>query len=289
LTIHALLFLACVVLLQQRAAQTPPHPLTWVEFDTSLPKTLKDRIKDEEFRKRIVQTEKGTKTEKAPKDAFLGAQNQQVDIQSVSRNRTTEMGDQKSKQAQVAPLTKPKQAAKARQANREKAEEGRKELSELGIPILPKKRDPAAAAQAEQDIPQWSNYGARPEDWVQDVKESERTALNTKEYVFYGYFQRIRERLDRAWVPILREKLVRFYHSGRQLASDMDHTTKVLVVLNSGGEIVKVQVLSESGTRDLDDAAVKAFNQAGPFPNPPHGIIDPNGLISIPWEFILKT
>jgi len=39
----------------------------------------------------------------------------------------------------------------------------------------------------------------------------------------------------------------------------------------------------------LADAAVKAFNQAGPFPNPPQGIIDSSGEIKVPWEFILRT
>jgi protein TonB len=69
----------------------------------------------------------------------------------------------------------------------------------------------------------------------------------------------------------------------------MEHRTKVLVVLNPSGEITKVQVVSESGTQDLDDAAVSAFNEAGPFPNPPKGIVNTSGLIEIPWEFILRT
>jgi protein TonB len=121
------------------------------------------------------------------------------------------------------------------------------------------------------------------------MKESDRTALNTKEYQFYGYFQRIRQRLDRAWVPILKEKLASYYRQGRQLASDMDHITKVVVILNENGEIVRVKIVSESGTRELDDAAVNAFNQAGPFPNPPHGMVDTNHEVQVPWDFILKT
>jgi protein TonB len=160
-------------------------------------------------------------------------------------------------------------------------------LSGLAIPILPSKEQ--LERKAEPDEPNWANVGSLPQDYVKGLKESERTALNTKEYVFYGYFQRIRERLDRAWIPILREKLTKLWRTGRQLASDMDHTTQVLVVLNKTGEIVRVEVVSESGTRDLDEAAVKAFNQAGPFPNPPKGIVDPNGEIQIPWQFVLKT
>ena len=95
--------------------------------------------------------------------------------------------------------------------------------------------------------------------------------------------------MDRAWVPILRQRLLKLYRRGRHLASDTDHSTRVLVVLNGEGEVTRVQMISESGTSDLDEAAIAAFNEAGPFPNPPKGIINSNGEVEIPWEFILKT
>jgi TonB family protein len=69
----------------------------------------------------------------------------------------------------------------------------------------------------------------------------------------------------------------------------MEHETKVVVILNKGGDVVQVKLVSESGTRDLDDAAIDAFNQAGPFPNPPKGIANASGVIEIPWEFVLHT
>ena len=36
-------------------------------------------------------------------------------------------------------------------------------------------------------------------------------------------------------------------------------------------------------------AAVDAFNDAGPFPDPPAGLVDQNGQIQIPWDFILQS
>jgi protein TonB len=161
-------------------------------------------------------------------------------------------------------------------------------IKELGIPILPMQKEATPQTEAA-DQPQWAGQANVPQDYVRGVRESEKTLLNTKEYVFFGYFQRIRERLDRAWVPILKQRLLKFYRKGRHLASDTDHSTRVLVVLNSEGEVVRVQVINESGTADLDEAAVSAFNEAGPFPNPPRGIVNPNGEVEIPWEFILKT
>jgi protein TonB len=50
-----------------------------------------------------------------------------------------------------------------------------------------------------------------------------------------------------------------------------------------------VQVVSDSGVRDLDQAAVEAFQEAAPFPNPPSGIVDSDGTIKIRWDFILEA
>jgi TonB family protein len=199
-------------------------------------------------------------------DRFLAKQNQKVDRETVAKNQETKIG-----------------TLKARKVSHSRAVTESTSLSSLGLPLLPSKME------KELDQPDWATPGFRPQDWVKGVRESDRTALSTSEFIFYSYYQRIRDRLDRAWFPLLREKLLAYYHSGRQLASDMDHTTKLLVILNSKGEVVRVQLVEESGTKDLDDAAISAFNQAGPFPNPPQGMIDLKGEVRVPWDFILKT
>lgn len=227
-------------------------------------------------RSRIVQTEAGRKVERAKENAMKGWQNQEVDRETVSKNRMTQSG---SGASVPRPLAK---SGKQSQTREESAP-----LAKFGIPMLPIGREQAKPGQ--ESAPEFTQLGSKPMDFIPGVQEGERTALNTKEFVFYGYFQRIRERLDRAWVPLLREKVTQIYRSGRRLASETEHTTKVLVVLNSQGEIIKVRMLSESGSQDLDDAAVKAFNKAGPFPNPPRGIIDAAGEVLIPWDFILRT
>ena len=230
--------------------------------------------------KRIVQTTAGERADKAAPDAFLGERTQTVDRQTVNRSQRISAPAQAKAQTAAKSNGAPAPRTQAQPAPQS-------ELAKLGLPVLPS-ADKILRAQPEHDAvaPQ---AGGMPQDYVKGLKESETTALNTREYVFFGYFQRIRTRLDHAWSGVLRERLIKLYRSGRQLASDMDHTTRVLVTLNSTGEIVRVQVMEESGTRDLDDAAVRAFNQAGPFPNPPHGIVDRSGLIQIRWDFVLKT
>ncbi|HCM40746.1 MAG: hypothetical protein A2Z97_05850 [Bdellovibrionales bacterium GWB1_52_6] len=276
LILHAFLVFACGILTLQRPALNPSSRKIWVELEHRRvsPATPASRPLDQNrVRQQIVQTERGKEVKTAAKDAFLGERTQIVDEQTVNREKMIAMG-----KASREKTAKPKI----------KSEEPEKALSNFGVAV------PAALSQRTELLrddgaeARW-NTGGNPQDYVKGFAEASRTALNTKEYVFYGYFQRIRERLDRAWVPILRTKLTKFYRTGRQLASDMDHTTKVVVTLNPKGEITRVSIVGESGVHDLDDAAINAFNKAGPFPNPPRGIVDRNGEIQIPWEFILKT
>lgn len=276
LGVHALFIFACALLLSQQATLNPARKLTWVELT---PKNISDiRKETDQLRKQIVQTAPGREVEKAADDAFMGERNQVVDRQTVSKEKQIAIAAQNAASKAIS-------AAKSLTESKLRAAP----LATFGIPVIPHLRDLAEKSQARPDSPQWATPGQEAKDYIRGMKEGEKTALNTREYVFYGYYQRIRERLDRAWIPILRERLVTYYRTGRQLASDMDHTTRLMVVLNGSGEIVRVQVLSASGNHDLDEAAVRAFNRAGPFPNPPKGIVDPRGQIQIPWEFILRT
>lgn len=246
----------------------------WIEVD---PLPMKaDRIKN-----RIVQTKEGQKTKEAPEDAFLGKQNQRVDRQTVNRQQITQAAQ--GTPSKAAPV--PREEKQAAQPVR-----GKGALSHLGLPILPQVKPGQEAGKEQPNPPRWHKYtGTLAQDYVKGIQEGDTTALNTKEYVFWGYFQRIRERLDIAWNRRLRTQLSKLWKKGRSLAADMNHTTRLLVTLDDHGKIVRVQVLEDSGTFDLDQAAVRAFNDAGPFPNPPKGIADSNGQIQIRWDFVLKT
>jgi protein TonB len=79
------------------------------------------------------------------------------------------------------------------------------------------------------------------------------------------------------------------YRAGRQLASDQDHITRTRVMLDARGHVLRVELIEPSGVVHLDDAAVEAFNKAGPFPNPPKGLISADGSVEILWDFVLKS
>ncbi|MGZ3687431.1 MAG: energy transducer TonB family protein [Bdellovibrionota bacterium] len=265
--------MACMILLYQQAAKWAPKHHEWVELDPTLLQQLK---KKEELQKnsQIVQTQLTKKSEKAADKAYLGQQTQIVDIQTVSKKLDQVIGKATAKSSSQS---------KQQEQARKEAKANSKPLANLGLTMIPPQ-----TKTVQPDEPHWANVGSVGGDYVKGFKESDRTALNTVEYVYFSYMQRIRERFELAWRPLVREKIVRYYNNGRKLASDFEHKTDVLVTLNDTGEVTKIQVLAQSGTQELDEAAVEAFNKAGPFPNPPRGLLDPRGFTQVRWAVIIR-
>lgn len=281
--VHTFVIVVCSVLLRKQDT-LPSRRQNWIEITPlvmSNSQTKKEKQRSDSTQKQIVLTEKGFSVDRPVPNSFLGERNQMVTEQTVGKTQVFK----ESRQLSQPTLLDQSQNQKPSRVV------SLPSLKGLGLPIvnhLRKKQEEDERVTPEGDA-RWVEEGVRVQDYVKGIKQSSQTSLNTREYVFYGYFTRIRERLDRAWVPILRKQLVKYHYSGRSLASNTDHSTQLIVVLNQKGEVTRVQITSESGSRDLDEAAIRAFNAAGPFPNPPKGMIDQNGEIEIPWEFILRT
>lgn len=128
----------------------------------------------------------------------------------------------------------------------------------------------------------------RSSDFVKDIPLGDFTKLNTQEFQFYGFYHRIRQKLEQFWGRNLQQQADRIFKTGRSIASDKNHITSLVIELNAKGEIVKVHIRSTSGVKELDDAAVNAFNQAGPFPNPPKKMLK-NGTATIEWSFVVNS
>ncbi len=275
--LHGSLFLFWFITANQQgnAPAVKNEPL-YIEVEP-ITKTESTRVKNQ-----VVQTEKTTRSKTAAPDAFLGEQTQTVEKQRISMPKVGS-----APKASVGKASKPEAIVEAA-PKKTPLIQASGPLAKFGIAVSanqedspkPKKIDPIKEAAMTAQ--------ARGE-YVKGFKAGEETMLNTREYVFYGYFQRIRERLDRAWDQSLRTQLTKYFYRGRQLASETDYTTQLLVVMDPDGRVTRVQVIGASGTNDLDEAAIKAFNDAGPFPNPPKGLVDGSGKVMVRWDFVLKT
>jgi protein TonB len=125
-------------------------------------------------------------------------------------------------------------------------------------------------------------------DFIQDMKLGDFTKVNTQEFKYFGFYNRIKYKLEKYWGQNIEAQAQRIMKSGRSIASDKNHLTSLVIQINRLGEILNVKIKSTSGLRELDQAAIKSFNQAGPFPNPPKGMIK-NNIATLEWGFVVNT
>lgn len=216
----------------------------------------------DQIKGQIVETALTEKSKVAAKDAFLGQQTQVVQKQTRSR------------------VTAPYQESRVGGGvqGEQTGERHKVELGSLGVKMNFKPMGNVGPGQT-----------ASSSDYVTNIEQGAQTLLNTREYAYFSFYQRVRKQLEQYWEPGLRQRLKTMFDRGRQLAADKEHSTHLTVVMNGEGTITRILVEGTSGFLDLDQAAVEAFNKAGPFPNPPKGMIEHDGTVKIEWEFVLKT
>lgn len=247
--------------------------ITPVEVVLVSPEEIIKDSRPEETATRIVETdEKNANETLNAKAKYLSAKNN-----SVSKETQAKLGE-KFKNAQAI-AAQPAKAAKATKKSQQSSLFGEKFNAYDAL-------EKAGMTGNHQAFTQESTAT----DKLDNVEPSLKTQLNTKEYKYYGYYQRIKNQLNQFWQPQVKKKVSRLMTKGRTIATDSNNKiTKLIIVLNDAGTLVKVQVIGESGVRDLDEAAIEAFRQAAPFPNPPKGMLETDGTIKIRWDFVVES
>jgi TonB family protein len=252
------------------------------------PDTAAKKLNEEKLKRQIVdQDSKPINDEIDEKAKYLSLHNQKVIKETVANNQG-KFQNKKSAPSKSS-VQSPKNVLLADAAPKldhskflEQRQFKETTFSE-GLPVSEKR--PTALTNsptAAQDVSQ-------TQDYLKDKTESVETLLSTREFVYYTFYNRIRNQLNQYWQSKVQEKFLKILHSGRNIASGGDKITKLLITLDQRGNLVKVQILSDSGIKDLDDAAIEAFRAAAPFPNPPHGIEEADGTIKIRWDMIIET
>ncbi len=126
-------------------------------------------------------------------------------------------------------------------------------------------------------------------DYLKDIEKGMKTVLNTREFTYYSYYNKIRIALEKHWEPKVRKKIkIEQKKIGDESGPGDGRVTRILVTLDKNGELLSVKVLRASGVEVFDSAAQEAFKEAAPFPDPPTGIVDVSGKIQIRWDFVLS-
>jgi protein TonB len=254
---------------------------------------------EEEPKQIVEQDEKAVNDEVDEKAKYLSAHNQKVIQETLAQKRGDFNNSQEQPQGNDGGKSDSKfkkfepafDYAKAHEKYLE-SEKKREESFEKEA-ILKKQKEknkmPERQVAQAKKAGETGDSGSQSIDYIKDIDPGLETLLSTKEFVFYTYYSRIRKQLNQNWGPKVREKMSNMYKQGRSIASTEDRVTKLLVTLNRQGEVFKVQVIGDSGVRELDEAAVEAFKSSAPFPNPPEGMVDEDGYIKIRWDFILEA
>ena len=260
--------------------------LQFVEPQTNVKTKKSLSLRDQNIAKQVVdQGEKPLNDEIDSKARYLSAHNQKVVKQTVAKNH----GDFKNRADRVMGQSTPKMdlrvfAPKFDVAKSVQDRTDKEQQYDRDAEVITQKK----MTQQEQRPTFAGGQASQTMDYIKDLEPGLETMLSTREFVFYTYYSRIRKQLNQYWGPKVREKLTVLYRQGRQIASTEDKITKCLITLDKAGSLAKVQIIGNSGVRELDEAAVEAFKSAAPFPNPPKGIVDPDGSIKIRWDFILE-
>ena len=128
--------------------------------------------------------------------------------------------------------------------------------------------------------------GAAPNDHLQDVDQGEGTFLNTREWKYATFFNRVKQAVGRNWDP--NEPLRQRDPTG-EIYGGRDRYTILDITLGGDGLVKDIKVQRSSGVDFLDEAAIVSFRRAQPFPNPPPGLMGKDGTVTFPFGFYLET
>lgn len=249
---------------------------------TPAPEQKKLRKIKETVRDQVVEQQKQINKEKDEDSRFLSAFDQKV----IKQTRAERSGKFKNTAQGGKPDEGQKDGEKKETAETDKAiihhEKGE-------IPDLKDLSPKFALTPGPKGLNVDNGDPSQSDDYLKDVQSGLQTLLSTREFIYYSYYNRIKDSLRQHWEPNVREKVKIIYRKGRNIASAKDRVTQVLVTLDANGDLINVEVITRSGIEALDSAAEEAFRQAAPFPNPPAGMVESDGTIRIRWDFVLEA
>lgn len=127
--------------------------------------------------------------------------------------------------------------------------------------------------------------GAAPNDYLKDTDEGEGTYLNTRQWKYASFFNRVKQSISQHWVP---GDQLRLRDPTGQIYGGRDRYTVLTITLDQNGRLKDTFVEKSSGLDFLDLEAMKAFERAQPFPNPPPGLLAADATVRFQFGFMLE-
>ncbi len=129
----------------------------------------------------------------------------------------------------------------------------------------------------------WKRIKAALANYIPEVKEGNQTALKTRAHPFARYIASMHRKIHPRWGNGFLVDLDRL--PATDGFNDFKRWTKLEIVLDRQGRVVKAGIVKPSGYLPFDVAALDVVFSAGPFGPPPRAILSYNGKVYMHWEF----
>ena len=122
-------------------------------------------------------------------------------------------------------------------------------------------------------------------DHLENIDESDETALNTRAFKYATYFNRVKREVARNWSPA---RVHRKYDPNFNIYGYQDRRTVLWVTVRKDGGLERVEVQDPSGVDFLDEEAIAAFYRGSPFPPPPEGLLKGKDTFGFSFGFYFE-
>lgn len=117
-----------------------------------------------------------------------------------------------------------------------------------------------------------------------DAEEGEETSLNTIEFKYASFFNRVKREIAANWNPL---DILKSQDPTGKLYMFKARKTILLVTLDKEGYIIKISVTQSSNVDFLDEEAINSLKRCIQFVNPPKGLIK-NGKIEFYFGYVVS-
>lgn len=123
---------------------------------------------------------------------------------------------------------------------------------------------------------------------VPNLAKGEFTFLNSDFSTYASFYNRITPKIAYTWGNNI-DDIALFPHMREKLRKKLRWATRFELILDKLGHFNKIIIINSSGSEELDQAAVDSLRDAGPYLNPPTGMIEKDGMVHILGEFTVYT
>ncbi len=229
------------------------------------------------FQKTIVQSERAEDQKKSKSKAkYLGEQTQRVEKETVSKSFGSIQGGIQGKEGE--------------KSEKKIKHENPSVLEQLGFSagIGSKVKPLPHNEKADGENGHQGGGIARLKKGSMDLVDSDvaigtQTLLNTDEYVYASFFNRLKSEVGPRWEP-----LVQIVLNTKKGIDAGFYRTETVFILDPSGNIIDVKIERASAERSFDNAAKESLMQLIRVENPPSGLRDKDGFYRVHLGFVVS-